>query len=68
MTAPAPNPDRVDLGDAGSVDLWVRSLGISRDDLERAVGAVGDSTGAVYDYLARQRTGSANGPGPHGKR
>lgn len=52
---PIPGRDVVDLGDAGDIELWTRSLGISREDLERAVAAVGPAAGDVYDFIARDR-------------
>jgi hypothetical protein len=50
-----PDADNVRLDDARAVSSWIRSFGISRADLEKAVAAVGSSTGAVYDYLNRNR-------------
>ena len=47
--------DVVDLANTEVIELWTRSLGISRSDLERAVEAVGPSAGDVYDFLARDR-------------
>ena len=50
-----PDADSVHLEDAEAVSVWTRSLGISIEDLEQAVAAVGHSTGAVYDYINRNR-------------
>ena len=55
ITPRRPIGDIVHLDDAQEVETWTRSLGISREDLERAVAAVGTSTGAVYDYIGRNR-------------
>jgi hypothetical protein len=52
---PTPSEDVVHLDDEREVANWTKSLGISREDLERAVAAVGPSTGAVYDYIGRNR-------------
>jgi len=50
-----PEGDLLHLDNDGEVRRWTRSLGVTREDLERAVAIVGPSTGAVYDYLARER-------------
>jgi len=50
-----PEGDLLHLDDDREVRTWTRSLGVTREDLERAVALVGPSTGAVYDYLARER-------------
>ena len=59
MEAPSdPRPrdeDIVHLDDPHEVEVWTSSLGISREELERAVAAVGTSTGAVYDFIGRSR-------------
>jgi hypothetical protein len=47
--------DTVRLDDAHAVTTWTRCLGVTREDLEKAVQAVGSSTGAVYDFLNRNR-------------
>jgi hypothetical protein len=52
---PRPHGDSVDLKDEGQVEIWTRSLGITRELLEQAVAAVGSSTGEVYDYIGRSR-------------
>ena len=53
---PGPSrPDIVDLANDEDIELWTRSLRVSRADLERAVNAVGPSAGDVYDFLARDR-------------
>jgi hypothetical protein len=50
-----PDADSIQLDDARVVETWTRSLGITEEDLQRAVATVGTSTGAVYDYLNRTR-------------
>ena len=56
QSRPGPSrPDIVDLANDQDIDLWMRSLGVSREDLERAVNTVGPSAGDVYDFLARDR-------------
>jgi hypothetical protein len=52
---PHPDADSIHLDDARVVETWTRSLGITEEDLQRAVALVGPSTGAVYDYLNRNR-------------
>ena len=50
-----PDVDTIDLDDSKQMENWTRSLGVSKEDLVRAVAEVGSSMGAVYDYLARNR-------------
>jgi hypothetical protein len=50
-----PDGDIVHLEDPQVVETWTRSLGISREELQRAVAEAGPSTGAVYDYIQRKR-------------
>lgn len=50
-----PDADSIQLDDARVVASWTQSFGITEEDLQRAVAAVGSSTGAVYDYLNRSR-------------
>ncbi len=52
--------DVVDLNDDQEIGIWTRSLGVSREDLERAVAAVGPSAGDVYDFIARDRMHGAS--------
>lgn len=52
-----PEGDLLHLDNDREVGTWTSSLGVTREDLERAVAVVGPSTGAVYDYLARERLG-----------
>ena len=55
-----PERDSVNLHDESDVQSWTQALGITREELERAVAAVGNATGAVYDYVNRHRS-SAQG-------
>ena len=52
----APDRDRIDMNDPDEVRNWTQSLGVTREDLQRAVEAVGTTAGKVYDYLGRQRS------------
>ena len=54
----APDRDRIDINDPEEVRNWTQSLGVTKEDLQRAVEAVGNTPGKVYDYLGRQRSGS----------
>lgn len=47
------NPDRsrIDLNDPDEVRNWTKSLGVSKEDLERAVKAVGVSADKVREHL-----------------
>ena len=50
-----PDKDRIDMNDPDEVRNWTKSLGISREELAKAVEAVGNTAGKVYDYLGRSR-------------
>ena len=52
----APDRDRIDINDPDEVRNWTKSLGVSKEELQRAVEAVGTTPGKVYDYLGRQRS------------
>jgi hypothetical protein len=62
-----PDGDLVHLDDDREVRTWTQSLGVTREDLERAVAVVGPSTGAVYDFLARERLGGSPARGGLGR-
>ena len=51
--------DRVHLDEDWSVDYWVTTLGVAREELVAAVRAVGDRVEDVANHLASQ---SASGP------
>jgi hypothetical protein len=55
-----PEKDSINLADEAGVQEWMQALSVSRDELARAVAEVGNSTGAVYDYVNRHRS-SAQG-------
>lgn len=47
--------DYVDIDDPRMLADWTASMGISVDELVRAVDTVGRSAGKVYDYLVHMR-------------
>ena len=53
----SPDRDRIDLNDPDEVRNWTKSLGVTKEELQRAVEAVGTTAGKVYDYLGRNRAG-----------
>ena len=55
-----PEKDSINLDDEGDIREWMQALSVSREELQRAVAEVGNSTGAVYDYVNRHRS-SAQG-------
>jgi len=50
-----PDRDRIDINDPDEVRNWTKSLGVTKEELQRAVEAVGTTPGKVYDYLGRNR-------------
>lgn len=52
----SPDRDRIDMNDPDEVRNWTRSLGVTKDELQNAVEAVGNAAGKVYDYLGRNRS------------
>jgi len=50
-----PDRDRIDINDPDEVRNWTESLGVTKEELQRAVEAVGTTPGKVYDYLGRNR-------------
>jgi hypothetical protein len=46
-----PDRDRIDMNDPDEVRNWMKSLGVSREDLQRAVEAAGDRAERVREYL-----------------
>jgi hypothetical protein len=50
-----PNRGRVDTSDADEVKYLCRHLGVSREELLRAVDKVGNSTSAVRKELGKER-------------
>ena len=47
----SPDRDRIDMSDPDEVRNWTQSLGVSRDELQRAVQAAGDRADSVREYL-----------------
>ena len=52
----SPDRDRIDMNDPDEVRNWTKSLNVSKEELQRAVEAVGNTPGKVYDYLGRARS------------
>ncbi len=44
---------KINLAEPTQVRLWVKGLGVSKEDLERAIEKVGNSAAAVRKELAR---------------
>ena len=51
----SPDRDRIDINDPDEVRNWTQSLGVSKDELEKAVHAVGSTASAVREYLGSAR-------------
>jgi hypothetical protein len=51
----SPDRDRIDLNDPDEVRNWTKSLGVSKEELEQAVRAAGNSADKVREHLARGR-------------
>ena len=49
------SPDRkfIALGEDYEVEYWTKALGVSKDELERAVAQVGNSADKVRERLAK---------------
>jgi hypothetical protein len=47
----SPDRDRIDMNDPDEVRNWTESLGVSREELQRAVQAAGDRADRVREYL-----------------
>jgi hypothetical protein len=50
----SPDRDRIDLSDPDEVRNWTKSLGVSREELERAVQAAGPIASKVREHLRKQ--------------
>jgi hypothetical protein len=50
------NPDRsrIDMNDPDEVRNWTQSLGVSKEELQRAVAAVGPVANTVREHLGKQ--------------
>ena len=51
----APDRDRIDIHDPDEVRNWTKSLGVTKEQLQQAVQAVGDRAEKVREHL---RSGS----------
>jgi hypothetical protein len=47
----SPDRDRIDLKDEDEVRNWTQSLGVSKDELQRAVQAAGTNAEKVREWL-----------------
>lgn len=47
----SPDRDRISLSEDYEVRDWMKSLGVSEDELREAVDAVGNSADKVREYL-----------------
>ncbi|CAN7632945.1 DUF3606 domain-containing protein [Massilia sp. LjRoot122] len=45
---------RIAMGEPHEVTYWTETLGVSRDELQRAVDAVGNSAEAVREFLKKK--------------
>lgn len=51
-----PDPHHIDMRKGADVDYWTQRLGVSREELAKAIESAGDSPDEVARYLAE------NGP------
>jgi hypothetical protein len=49
----APDRDRISLDEEYEVQYWTKTLGVSREELERTVRSVGHSVDAVRSALKK---------------
>jgi hypothetical protein len=47
----APDRNLIDINDPDEVRNWTRSLGVSKEELQRAVAAAGTQADKVREYL-----------------
>jgi hypothetical protein len=47
----SPDRDRIDINDPDEVRNWTESLGVSKEELQRAVQAAGDRAEKVREFL-----------------
>ena len=47
-----PDRSKINMGEAFEVKYWLKALGVSKDELQRAVDKVGNSAAAVRKELA----------------
>ena len=46
--------DRINVNEDYEVRVWMQSLGVSEDELRKAVAAVGDRADKVREYLGKK--------------
>ena len=51
----APDRDRIDIHDPDEVRNWTKSLGVTKEELQQAVQAVGDRAEKVREHLRSGR-------------
>ena len=51
----SPDNKRIDIHDPDEVRNWTQSLGVSKEELEKAVQAAGTSASKVREFLSRGR-------------
>lgn len=51
----AQDRSRISLSEKWEVQYWTRELGVSPEELERAVKAAGNSVNAVREHLSKTR-------------
>ena len=49
----SPDRDRIDMSDPDEVRNWMKSLGVSKEELERAVQAAGNQADKVRKHLGK---------------
>ena len=50
----APDRDRIDINDPDEVRNWTKSLGVSKEELQRAVEAAGTQADKVREFLGKR--------------
>jgi hypothetical protein len=51
----SPDRDRIDMNDEDEVRNWTKTLGVSKEELQKAVEAAGTTADKVRDYLGKNR-------------
>lgn len=51
----SPDRDRIDIHDPDEVRNWTKSLGVTKEELQQAVQAVGDRAEKVREHLRSGR-------------
>lgn len=54
-----PDRSKINMHQAHEVKYWRHALGVSHEELQRAVDTVGNSAAAVRKELAAERSGAA---------